>query len=92
MGCYIIPAAAAVIHLFYRKRLTQRAEQHRWLNLLFLGGAIFGVIDHLWNGELFHIGYRDMLLGLVITIVIWSVWQVIVWHDRSLVKDAEISR
>ena len=55
MGCYIVPVVAAIIHYFFRKKIPswKNNTHHDWLNLLFIGGAIFGVIDHLWNGELF---------------------------------------
>jgi hypothetical protein len=47
------------------------------LNLMFYGASIFGVIDHLWNGELFLISpnlTKDILLGVVITACVWGIW------------------
>lgn len=41
------------------------------------GGALFGVVDHLWNGELFLMGeapLMDVLLGVTITAVIFAGW------------------
>ncbi len=41
------------------------------------GGALFGVVDHLWNGQLFLIGgapLMDLLLGVTITAVIFGGW------------------
>ena len=41
------------------------------------GGALFGVVDHLWHGELFLIGeapFMDLLLGGTITAAIFGVW------------------
>jgi hypothetical protein len=48
-----------------------------WLNLLLYGGALFGLVDHLWNGELFLLGeapLMDLLLGATITAVIFGGW------------------
>jgi hypothetical protein len=47
---------------------------------MFYGGSLFGIIDHLWNKELFLISenwLRDLLLGAVITIGIIVAWRVI---------------
>ncbi len=73
--CYIIPATSAVITSFIWRR--NKTSKTWWLNLMFYGGAIFGVIDHLWNGELFLISrdwIKDLTLGFVITAVILSAW------------------
>jgi hypothetical protein len=53
-----------------------------WLMLMFYGGALFGVIDHLWNGELFLVSenwIKDALLGVVITVGIILVWKGIIF-------------
>ncbi|MDI6840775.1 MAG: hypothetical protein QMD71_08020 [bacterium] len=53
--CWSIPTAAAIIVSAVRK--TRKGEiESLWLTLLLFGGAIFGVIDHIWNKELFLIG------------------------------------
>ncbi|MEK7825429.1 MAG: hypothetical protein AAB266_03295, partial [Nitrospirota bacterium] len=42
-----------------------------WLTLMFYGSALFGVIDHLWNGELFLISKNitsDLWLGALIAV------------------------
>jgi hypothetical protein len=47
---------------------------------MFLGGALFGIIDHLWNGELFLISKNwimDLSLGFVITSGIMGSWGII---------------
>ncbi len=44
-------------------------------------GALFGVIDHWWNGELFLVSENlgsDLLLGVAITITILVVWGIMV--------------
>ena len=51
--CYTVPTAAAIVTTFIWKK--NRSLGLWWLLLLFYGGALFGVIDHLWNGELFLI-------------------------------------
>lgn len=71
--CYIIPTAAAIITTLVKKK-TQKLW---WLNLMFYGGAIFGIVDHLWNGELFLVSsdwVKDLLLGVAITVAILVVW------------------
>ena len=84
MGCYIIPAVSAIIHYFMRKKNPSLGQHHLWLNQLLLGGAIFGVVDHLWNGELLLFSISDLGLGALITTVIFAAWKIIVW--RSNVK------
>lgn len=76
MGCWMIPLAAAVISsvVWGSKR---RGPAGWWLNLLLYGGALFGVVDHLWHSELFLIGkasLMDLLLGATITGVIFAGW------------------
>jgi uncharacterized membrane protein YoaK (UPF0700 family) len=84
MGCYTVPAAAAIIHFFTRKNnpRLRKSKHHLWLNQLFLGGAIFGVVDHWWNGELLAFSLRDLLLGAVITLVTFAVWGYLVLYDN----------
>ena len=66
-------------------------SHYLWLNLLFVGGAIFGVVDHLWNGELFMLGEKpilDLALGVTITLVILVVWKLIVVYDKLSTKNS----
>jgi hypothetical protein len=91
MVCYTIPLAASIIHAVSRKKISSwRSNIHqKWLNLLFVGGAIFGIVDHIWNGELLLIGENigsDILLGLTITVIIYVVWIVFVTFDKSSKK------
>jgi hypothetical protein len=49
------------------------------------GGALFGVIDHFWNGELFLISKNivsDLLLGVVITASVLVAWGAMVVLSR----------
>lgn len=76
MVCYAIPLVAAIITstIWGSQR---RGPASWWLNLLLYGGALFGVVDHLWNGELFLMGeapLMDVLLGVTITAVIFVGW------------------
>lgn len=92
MCCYIIPSTAALFHFIMRKRNPRwKADKHQlWLNQLLLGGAVFGIVDHAWNGELFLLGQKlllDLALGAVITASIFVVWLVMVYLDKSPVKD-----
>lgn len=74
--CYAVPAAAAILTTFMRSK-NKRAPLF-YLMLMFYGGALFGIIDHLWNGELFLIAdnwAKDLGLGLVITMAIILAWR-----------------
>ncbi len=67
-----------------------------WLSLLFYGGALFGVVDHLWNGELFLITENlvsDLLLGAVIAlsmVVVWGVMLLLVKFSPTLANYVDI--
>lgn len=73
--CYAGPVAGAIVSsLVWSKTKSVKVW---WLMLLYSGGALFGVIDHLWNRELFIISgdiVKDLLLGLVITVSIFLFW------------------
>lgn len=75
--CYVVPTIGAiVISTAWHKTKNIKLW---WLNLMFWGGALFGLIDHFWNGELFLISENilsDLLLGVTITagiIVFWGI-------------------
>ncbi len=84
--CYTVPLAASVITtLVWAKKRTGRMWQ---LNLMLYGASIFGVIDHLWNGELFLLSgniVKDLMLGVVITAAIFVGWK---WSARVAHKPA----
>lgn len=79
MVCYVIPLAVGIISsVLWGKRKGGPAGW--WLNLLLYGGAMFGVVDHFWNGELFLLGNApmfDLLLGATITATILGGWGII---------------
>jgi hypothetical protein len=85
MVCYVVPTTAAIVHFVARKKLPSfKTKYHLWLSHLLIGGALFGIIDHWWNGELFR-GENlmwDLALGFTITIVIFLVWGTLVLADR----------
>ena len=88
MVCYTIPTIAAIVHYAMRKNIASwRNSMHQfWLNLMLAGGAIFGIVDHLWNGELFLIGENvamDIMLGVTITVVIFVSWAILVAMNRA---------
>lgn len=83
--CYIAPVIGAVLtSVAWTKTKSVKAW---WLTLLFCGGALFGVIDHLWNGELFLISENiasDLLLGVAIVAVILVVWAAtVIWSKKN---------
>ena len=91
MVCYVIPTIAAIIHYGLRKKVSNWKNNTHiwWLNIMLLGGATFGVVDHLWNGELFLIGENiimDLMLGIAITMSIFVVWTIIVVVDKNKIK------
>ena len=85
MVCYTIPLAAAIISSIVWG-FKRKGAAGWWLNLLLYGGALFGVVDHLWNGELFLIGgepLMDLLLGVTITGVIFAGWGITLGIART---------
>jgi hypothetical protein len=82
--CYTFPVAGAIV----TSALWGKTKNIKilWLNLLFWGGAIFGVIDHFWNGELFLISKNilgDLMLGVTITVAIIVCWGIMVAMSRA---------
>lgn len=73
--CYLGPTTAAIVTTFLWK--GKRTLKLFWLMLMFYGGSLFGVIDHLWNNELFLVSKnwgKDVSLGIVITAAIILTW------------------
>lgn len=73
--CYLGPTTAAVVTTFMWK--SRKTSKLFWLMLMFYGGSLFGIIDHLWNGELFLVSEnwaKDVILGVVITAGIILAW------------------
>ena len=82
--CYTIPIVGAVVTSTMWKK-TKNVKVW-WLNLLFWGGALFGFIDHLWNGELFLISGNiasDLMLGVTVSIVILACWGIMVAVSKT---------
>lgn len=82
--CYTAPLAGAIITSVAWKRT--KSVKLWWLNLMFYGGALFGVIDHWWNGELFLISEniaKDLSLGLVISAVILITWGIMLAYSKT---------
>ena len=79
MVCYAVPLAAAIgLHALGRHSEKVRPGQAQ-LVLMLAGGSTFGIVDHLWNGELLMIGSNlasDLALGLAITAAITALWAI----------------
>ena len=80
MVCWTIPLAVAIVTSAVWG-FQRRGPAGWWLNLLLYGGALFGVVDHLWHGELFLVSgltaeelLMDLSLGVTITAVIFGAW------------------
>ncbi len=85
MVCYVVPLVATIIGTVHRKSLRKQDAHSMWLNIMLLGGALFGVIDHAWNAELFLISANwmmDLALGVSITAGIFVSWGIIAFRDR----------
>ncbi len=85
MVCYIFPTIGAILVYSHRKINKKNDGRGRWLAHLLLGGSAFGIIDHLWNGELFLIGpqpLKDILLGVTITVSIFAIWYAMVVYSQ----------
>lgn len=88
MGCFLIPTAVAVVHGILRTKIGswKNSVHHLWLSLLLIGGAVFGLVDHAWHGELFMVSedlFMDLLLGFTITVTIFVLWAIIVVLDNT---------
>lgn len=76
--CYTVPLVAAITTTFMWKK--KGALKLWWLTLMLYGGGLFGIIDHLWNQELFLISenwLKDLCLGGVITAGLILTWRII---------------
>lgn len=83
--CYTIPLVATLILNGIKKAKKTESPHLERLNLLFLGGTMMLVVDHLWNKEIFLIGENivgDLLLGAVMTGAILVFWGIMVWSQR----------
>lgn len=83
--CYSIPLIASAVSTCVWKKKKKDPKIWR-LNLMLYGASIFGVIDHLWNGELFFISdnvAKDLLLGVVITAAIFTGWIVSIKREKK---------
>ena len=88
MGCYTVPAAAALIQFVFRRKNKFLGEQARYLNQLYTGGALFGIIDHIWNGDLFLFSVSDFLLGITITLGMTFTW----WISTKIASQKSSAR
>ena len=82
--CYAVPLTGAIITSFVWSK--KRDVQSWWLSLILYGGALFGVIDHLWNGELFLISKNmtsDLLLGVAITAAMFLFWRLLLLAAKT---------
>ena len=84
--CWVIPTVTGIIVHSVRKTKRMNGSKGFWLQLLLMGGAIFGIIDHIWNGELLLLGaqpMKDIALGVVITVGIFVIWGIITASDKK---------
>ena len=82
--CYTVPLITSFFTTYAWKK--KRTARLLWLNLLLYGASVFGVIDHLYNGELFLVSeywVRDLFLGFLITLSVFLVWGVLLFMSRG---------
>jgi hypothetical protein len=77
----MIPLLATFVHYGIRKKIPalQADPKQGWLTMMLGGASVFGVIDHLWNGQLFLVGPNlgwDLMLGTTITGAVAVFWAV----------------
>ena len=85
MVCYIVPLMAALFAFIGRRASHNTGRHPFWLNIMLLGGAVFGLTDHFWHGELFLITpawAMDLALGGAITAGIGLAWGFISFRSR----------
>ncbi len=76
--CYTISLAAAIITTIWWRR--KKEARIWWLSLMLYGGTLFGIVDHIWHGELFLISesiVKDLSLGCIITATVFACWGII---------------
>ena len=81
MVCYMVPIAALLVTAAARKLKGSHGSHGFWLAIMLLGASVFGVVDHLWNGELFLVGANrayDLALGGTITAGVAAIWGILV--------------
>lgn len=85
MVCYIVPLMATLLAFTGRRASHSSGLNGFYLNIMLLGGALFGLVDHAWSGELFLLGANwasDLALGGAITLGITAGWGIIVFKTR----------
>ncbi|MDD5110890.1 MAG: hypothetical protein PHI63_06820 [Patescibacteria group bacterium] len=83
--CYSVPVVATLVAALMRRRKPDSGDL-RTLTIMLLGGSLFGIVDHGWNGELLLISKNwvpDLLLGATITLAIIAGWGIIVASART---------
>lgn len=94
--CYTVPVVGAILTtLSWAKTKSVKLW---WLTLMFYGAALFGVIDHLWNRELFLISdnlVSDLMLGVAITaftVIAWGVTILVSKKNAALMSYVDAKR
>lgn len=83
--CYSVPLLASLILNGVKKARKTESPQLDRLNLLFLGGTIMLIVDHLWNREFFWVSgnvVKDLLLGVAMTAAVLVFWVLTLWGGR----------
>ena len=82
--CHTVPTVGVIVASIIWTRTKD--VKIWWLTLLFGGGALFGIIDHWFNGELFLISENivsDLFLGCLITAAMFIGWKIIIVASKK---------
>lgn len=52
MGCFIVPAAEAVVTTVAQKAGKKKDHRVKWLSNMLWGGTALLTFEHLWHGEI----------------------------------------
>jgi hypothetical protein len=90
MACFIAPTATTIIATAIRKKIPEKYHIN-WLIMMFFGGSVMLIVDHIANGEIISTppfltalkapGYmlKEILTtGLAMTIAIFIAWGIMV--------------
>jgi len=101
IACLVAPATAAIVTSFCKKKIP--AKYHfDWLILMYIGGTVMLLVDHVLNGEIvfyfpFFTAGRDEILreiigvGIPMTFALLLFWLILVTVVNALHKRSTLT-
>jgi uncharacterized membrane protein YvlD (DUF360 family) len=94
MACFVAPATAAIATSLTKKKVPEKYH-FDWLIMMYWGGTVMLIIDHILNGEMMwqfpfftggyaYIGHEILTVGLPITIGILGLWTLMIFASTIL--------